>query len=579
MKLATLTGIEPETLRAPAPADRLYVLKFGSSVLRTIDDLPRVAGELYRQRRMGRRIVAVVSALAGETDRLFAEAAAVTGGSACTGVPDLVSLGEERTAALLRIACDRIGLPADICRPEALGLTTAGGAMEGRPARLDPSGLASRLAGTGLVIVPGFVGTDEKGGRTLLGRGGSDFSAIFLAGELGAERVRLYKDVDGVFEADPARCTDARHFDAVSWDDALEVARPLIQPRSVEYAADKRLTIEVGAIGSARPTCVGPVTSGAHPPVRMRPLRIGLAGFGTVGQALAARFRDDERFEIMAILVRDTRRERRVTPSVPPTSDLGRFVATEFDIFVDALSCDGTGAALSATLLSRGVHLVSASKRVIGGRHGRLAQAAAEGGARFLYSAAVGGSAPVLETVSRAAASGRIAEVRGVVNGTVNFILDRVARGVSADAALHEARLAGFAEEACEADLSGEDAAAKLRIIAHRAFGIAPKALDVQVESLDGAALDRIAASGERWVQVARLSQRSGRVEADVRLAPLASVEGLPPLRDEWNGVVVTLADGSVHRCTGRGAGGAATAEAIVADLYDLAFGGEAAAS
>ena len=117
-----------------AIAEPLYVLKFGGSVLRAIEDLPAVAGELYRQRRAGRRIVAVVSALAGETDRLFAEAALVAGAVSCRGVPDLVSLGEERTAALLRLACDRIGLRAEICRAEELGLRTEGEPLESHPA-------------------------------------------------------------------------------------------------------------------------------------------------------------------------------------------------------------------------------------------------------------------------------------------------------------------------------------------------------------------------------------------------------------------------------------------------------------
>src|SRR3546814_8187196 len=104
------------------------------------------------------------------------------------------------------------------------------GALDGHPSRLDPIHLEAKLAATGLVIVPGFVGTGEDGQRSLFGRGGSDFSAVFLAGELGAECVRLYKDVDGVYESDPARCPGARRFAEVSWEDVLEVARPLIQP-------------------------------------------------------------------------------------------------------------------------------------------------------------------------------------------------------------------------------------------------------------------------------------------------------------------------------------------------------------
>ena len=256
-------------------------------------------------------------------------------------------------------------------------------------------------------------------------------------------------------------------------------------------------------------------------------------------------------------------------PPAPLTSDLGAFVEAELDILVDALSCDGTGAALCGTLLSRGVHVVSASKRVIAGHHGRLT-GAADGGARLLYAASVGGSAPILETVSSAAAQGRVSEVLCVVNGTVNFILGRLAAGIHSDEALRQAPAAGFAEEDCEADLSGADAAAKLRIVAHHAFGIGPETLDVAAESLDADAIARITASGERWAQVARLERIDGLIDASVRLRPLREAPDLAGAADEWNAALVSLIDGTQFRCIGRGAGGAATAEAIVADLDDI---------
>ena len=548
----------------------LYVLKFGSSILRTSDDLARVAGEIYRQRRLGRRIIAVVSALAGDTDELFRQAAKVTGLSSCRGVPDLVSLGEERTAALLRLACDRIGLRAEICRPEELGLRTEGDGLAARPARLEPAPLLAKLESTGVVVVPGFVGLDEGGERTLLGRGGSDFSAIFIGGELGAECVRLYKDVDGVFERDPAQDRDARRFARISWTDALRIARPLIQPQALEYAADKGLAIEVEALGSADPTRVGPSTGTAEPAAVRRPLRISIAGFGVVGQALAERLEREASFEIPAILVRDTGRARAVTPPVTLTADRDSFLACETDVIVDALSCEETGSLLCDIVLPKGVSIVSASKRVISAAHGRLTDAAVQGGSQLLYSAAVGGSAAVLETIDRARAEGEIVEVVGVLNGTVNFILQRLWEGAPFEDAVREAQARGFAEEDPEADLSGADAEAKLRLIANRATGVDPQALDIVTERLDASAAERISASGERWVQVARTARLNGRLEASVTLQPLREVEALPAILDEWNCAAVKLADGRIYRCVGRGAGGAATAEAIVADLYEL---------
>jgi len=315
MSLSVISREQP--FEAPAAAESeapLAVLKFGSSVLRTIDDLPRVAGEIYRQRRAGRRIIAVVSAVAGETDDLLRQAAKVTGLSSCRGVPDLVSLGEERSAALLRLACDRIGLRAEISRPEELGLRTEGDGLSAQPSRLEPAALIAKLWATGVVIVPGFIGLDPAGERTLLGRGGSDYSAIFIGGEIEADCVRLYKDVDGVFDGDPALVKDARRFSEISWADALRVARPLIQPQALEYAARKGLPVEVEALGSANPTRVASFSLPAEAVIPQRPLRVSIAGYGIVGQALAERLRGSSLFEIAAILCLDTNRARAVPP-------------------------------------------------------------------------------------------------------------------------------------------------------------------------------------------------------------------------------------------------------------------------
>ncbi|HZF43925.1 MAG TPA: hypothetical protein VEZ48_11010 [Sphingomonadaceae bacterium] len=563
------TGFITDAVAAMRPAEPLLVLKFGSSVLRTVADLPRVAGEIYRQRRRGFAVVAVVSALEGETDRLFAEAASVADGTACTGVADLVSLGEARTAALLRIACDRIGMVAENCQPEALGLATVGGETASRPLALDPASLRARLARTGLVIVPGFVGIGAGGQRTLLERGGSDFSAIYLGGEMGAAAVRLYKDADGVFEADPARDPSARRYDEISWDDALQVARPLIQPQAVAYAAARRLPIEIEAIGSDRVSRVGPVTAVPRADVAGPPVRVALAGYGVVGQAVARRLAQEPRFAVVSVLVRDENKPRGVPSPVAVTTDPAQIALQSPDILVDALSCDRLSALLCGEQLRAGGHVASASKRVVSDAGAALA-AGARGGAALAYSAAVGGGVPMLETVARVRADGgSIVRAWGVLNGTVNAILTGMAQGQDFAAALRRAQAAGFAEEDPSADLSGADAAAKLRIIARAAFaGVEPA---VDVEALDDAAAARIAASGERWVQVAELVSTGGHVAGRVRLAPSAvlGVADLPD--DEWNCLHLELANGRRLSCTGRGAGGAATAEAIVADLYDLA--------
>jgi len=299
-----------------------------------------------------------------------------------------------------------------------------------------------------------------------------------------------------------------------------------------------------------------------------RPLRIALAGYGHVGQALAARLAGDPAYRIVSILVRDPARPRAFGPPVAPTANVDHFLFPEADVLVDVLSCHKTGAALASRCLAMGVHAVSASKRAIAGRYEALTGSARAGAAKLFYGAAVGGAAPVLETVAAARAAEPVIEVAGVLNGTVNYLLDRLARGCGFEAALTDARLAGFAEEDPREDLSGADAAAKLRLIAIEAFGAEPaKALRVETEPLDAARAAAIAASGVRWLQLARLTAGPNGLAGRVTLEKAAAVPDLPALPDEWNCAAVTCASGRVFRCVGRGAGGLPTAEAIVADL------------
>lgn len=306
---------------------------------------------------------------------------------------------------------------------------------------------------------------------------------------------------------------------------------------------------------------------------RRRPLRIALAGYGIVGQALAEALRADARYEIAAILVRDPARPRAVAPPCPLTGDLDRFLGVEAEILVDVLSCAGTGRVVCETRLNKGVHVVSASKRVVSANLATFEIRARLGGARLLYSAAAGGEAPVLETVAAAAAHGPVREVRAILNGTVNFILDRLHRGCSFEEALAAARTAGFAEEDPSEDLSGADAACKLKLIAGRALGIDTRQVHVVTEPLDAALARRIAASPERWVQCAALTVDGETLRARVTLCPVGEADGLPALRDEGNCARIVTEDGRVFACEGRGAGGAATAEAILSDLERIRDG------
>lgn len=551
------------------PDAPLLVLKFGSSVLRTAADLPRVVGEIYRLRRAGKRLIVVVSALAGETDMLFGLASEAGGAGDEEGVADVVSLGEEKTAALLKLACGRLGLDARVLRPEELSIRTTGGGVEADPASIDLPALSRLSARHDLLIMPGFVGIDDDGARALLGRGGSDFTAIFIGGEIGAECVRLYKDVDGVFDHDPADGIVARKYDEVSWADCLEVARPLLQPKSMEYARDKGVRLEVEAIGSSAPTRVGPITRPPRPRDEDSCLRVAIAGFGTVGQALLTRLSDEPRFEIVSILARDPDKLREPHTPALLTTSIDRFLGVEADILIEVTSDIAAARGLCHHFLAQGRHVVTASKRLVA-RHFDELLAVTTGDRRLLQSATVGGGTPALETAKLARDKGEIGELRAVLNGTVNFVLGELAAGADFDEAVANARHAGFAEADPSDDLSGRDVEAKLRILAARGFAPFDR-LDLQIEPLDDALAGRIRASGERWIQLATLVREGRSISGGVRFIPARLAPDLPPLSGERNVLKVSIDDGRSWVASGRGAGGVPTAEAIIADLYDIA--------
>lgn len=295
-------------------------------------------------------------------------------------------------------------------------------------------------------------------------------------------------------------------------------------------------------------------------------LRVALAGCGVVGGGVLPRLLDDQRFEVVGVLVRapDKARDTDI-PAGLAVSDPAALLAREPDILVEAISDASTGLALIRAALTRGIDVVSANKQAVGADLCGLLELAAAGEARLLYSASVGGGAPLIETVRRARDHGAVVRIEAVLNGTCNFILNRLAEGRPFGEALTAAGAAGFAEADPSADLTGLDAAAKLVILSHEAL---QGRLAVDGVARDGLGPD-VALPAGRVRQLARLDVRTGEVSVTLR-----NVDGDPlfaDLEDEWNALRVTTGDGRVFTARGRGAGRTPTAESVWADLTDLA--------
>ena len=236
----------------------LVVLKFGSSVFADSQSVPVAVSEISRHIQRGEKVVAVVSALAGETDRLFQMILELDPAADDRHVADFVSTGERQSTILLTVALGRIGVRAQAVEPQDIGLSADGAILDSDPIGLDCEAFASRLSSTDVIVVPGYVARNNNGQNVLLGRGGSDDTALFLASELGA-RCRLIKDVDGIFEWDPAVKEPApRRFSRIRWADALSVANELVQQKAIRFAEKQSMSFEVAALGSDYGSEVGP---------------------------------------------------------------------------------------------------------------------------------------------------------------------------------------------------------------------------------------------------------------------------------------------------------------------------------
>jgi len=552
----------------------IVVLKFGSSVLRSEKDLPRAVHEIYRRWRGGAQVLAVVSAFGNATDELLKRAESISDQPEASALAALVATGEATASAMLCLATGKAGMAARVLDPAQAGLRTVGERLEAELVAVDVARLKGELR-RAVVVLPGFVGRGEGGYTTLLGRGGSDFSAFFIANQLGARCV-LLKDVDGLYTSDPA-CSSKRptRFAQIRYETALRVGSQVVQPKALRFAASRGLGFEVTAVGAGTRTVVG----GAHDRVETssesQPLRVALLGCGTVGggvyQRLAAL---PELFTVTGVGTRSGARARAAeVPERLITSDLENLIEGQCDVVIELMGGPKYAAGLTTKALRSGRHVITANKALMAGEGERLLSLAAVCGVRLRYSAAVGGALPALEAIERARNHGAIRSFSGVLNATSNFVLDSLAEGKDLQSAVAAAQKAGYAEANARLDLDGTDATQKLILLARQAFGISLP-FDVVtregVDQIDPLCVRKSCEQGQKMRLVASCRLGAEGLEASVKLLELPQWHPLSSAAGLENRLLIESIDGRSYVVSGTGAGRWPTTEAVMADLLDI---------
>jgi len=228
----------------------LIVQKYGGTSVGTIERIHRVADRVAQTQRDGNRVVVVLSAMSGETDRLIKLAHEVTAAPDERELDMLLSTGERVTIALLAMDLRGRGINARSFTGRQVGIITDSAHTKARIARVTADRIREALEQGVVPIVAGFQGINERSDVTTLGRGGSDLSAVALAAALKADRCIIFTDVDGVYTADPNIVPAARRIERIAYEEMLEMASlgaKVLQTRSVEFAAKFNVPVEVNS--------------------------------------------------------------------------------------------------------------------------------------------------------------------------------------------------------------------------------------------------------------------------------------------------------------------------------------------
>ncbi len=316
------------------------------------------------------------------------------------------------------------------------------------------------------------------------------------------------------------------------------------------------------------------------------PLRIALAGLGTVGggvvQALAnpeLGERAGRKLEIVAVSARDAKKDRGFdTSSLKWFDDAAALVKTDADVVIELIGGeDGIALAVVEGALNAKKHVVTGNKALLAKHGARLAALAEKNGVALKWEAAVAGGIPIVKGLRESLVAYGVDAVRGILNGTCNYILTQMeATGRSFGDVLAEAQALGYAEADPELDVGGGDTAHKLVLLASLAFGTIPDQENIRVEGITGITADDIHFAREfgHKIKLLGIARRTAHgIDQSVRPSmvktgtPLAHVDGV------FNAVLANAGPAGRFFFEGRGAGREPTTQSIVSDLVDIARG------
>ena len=307
-------------------------------------------------------------------------------------------------------------------------------------------------------------------------------------------------------------------------------------------------------------------------------VKIGLLGYGTVGSGVVELLGRDScrksELSIEKILVRNKDKHYNKPYGSKLTDSFDDILKSDVDIVVEVMGGIDPAYFYVKQSLLKGRHVVTANKDLIAKYGNELQRIARQNGVRLLFEASVGGGIPIIKPLRECLAANNITEIRGIVNGTTNYILSRMdSSGLDFETALKEAQQCGYAEANPEADILGLDAARKLAILSSIAFRISVNYEDIPVQGINNLSADDISLARYLGCSV-KLLALSRKTDHGImaRVAPvlLKNTDPLARVSDVYNAIIVRGDAVGDVLFFGRGAGKLPTASAVVGDIFDI---------
>lgn len=226
----------------------LIVQKYGGTSVGSTERIKSVARRVAKFKAQGHKVVVVLSAMSGETNRLIALAKEIQQDPDPRELDVVISTGEQVTVGLMAMALKELGLNAKSYTGTQAQLLTDSAFTKARIVSIDEQKIRNDLDKGNIVVLAGFQGVDERGNITTLGRGGSDTTGVAIAAALDADECQIYTDVDGVYTTDPRVVPDARRLKSITFEEMLEMASlgsKVLQIRAVEFAGKYKVKLRV----------------------------------------------------------------------------------------------------------------------------------------------------------------------------------------------------------------------------------------------------------------------------------------------------------------------------------------------